>query len=89
MKKRVVLLKKSEKPDQLENTDSGSTDDPIDINRLILKELQAHTDYLHKMDWKLWVIMNNIKTVATEMGYSVGPNSSKKPLIEQGTETNG
>lgn len=37
----------------------------------ILLELQKQTEYMHRMDWKLWMIMNMFKTVCEDNGYKV------------------
>lgn len=41
----------------------------VDNQKLILEELQKQTEYLHRMDWKLWVLMNVVKTICDENGY--------------------
>jgi len=36
----------------------------------MLLELQKHTEYMHRMDWKLWMIMNMFRTIGEENGYT-------------------
>lgn len=35
----------------------------------MLLELQKQTEYLHRIDWKLWMIMNMTRTIGEENGY--------------------
>lgn len=37
---------------------------------LILAELKRHTEYMHSMDWKLWMLMNMIRIIGEENGYT-------------------
>ena len=37
---------------------------------LIYLELKKHTEYLHSTDWKLWMLMNMIRIIGEENGYS-------------------
>ncbi len=41
-----------------------------DVNSAILDELKKQTEYMHRMDWKLWVIMSMIKLIGEENGYT-------------------
>lgn len=43
---------------------------PASTQDAILLELQKHTEYLHRVDWKLWMIMNMFRTVGEENGYT-------------------
>ena len=43
---------------------------PVSTQDAILLELQKHTEYLHRVDWKLWMIMNMFRTVGEENGYT-------------------
>ena len=43
---------------------------PESTQDAILLELQKHTEYLHRVDWKLWMIMNMFRTVGEENGYT-------------------
>jgi hypothetical protein len=44
--------------------------EPASTQDAILLELQKHTEYLHRVDWKLWMIMNMFRTVGEENGYT-------------------
>lgn len=46
------------------------TVEPLSVQDAILLELQKHTEYLHRVDWKLWMIMNMFRTVGEENGYT-------------------
>lgn len=35
----------------------------------IVYEIQKQTEYLHRMDWKLWMLMNMIQTMGEDNGY--------------------
>jgi hypothetical protein len=37
---------------------------------LILQELKKQTEYLHRMDWKLWMLMNMVQIIGEENGYA-------------------
>lgn len=39
------------------------------VQEAILLELQKQTEYMHRMDWKLWMIMNMTRTIGEENGY--------------------
>lgn len=43
---------------------------PESTQDAMLLELQKHTEYLHRIDWKLWMIMNMFRTVGEENGYT-------------------
>jgi hypothetical protein len=40
-----------------------------DTQKLILEELQKQTGYFHRMDWKLWMLMNMVRLIGEENGY--------------------
>ncbi len=44
--------------------------EPASIQEAMLTELQKHTEYMHRMDWKLWMIMNMFRTIGEENGYT-------------------
>jgi hypothetical protein len=35
----------------------------------VLEELKKQTEYLHRVDWKLWMLMNMVKIIGEENGY--------------------
>lgn len=41
----------------------------VDTQKLILEELQKQTEYFHRMDWKLWMLMNMVRLIGEENGY--------------------
>lgn len=43
--------------------------DEVDTQKLILEELQKQTEYFHRMDWKLWMLMNMVRLIGEENGY--------------------
>ena len=57
----------------------------VDSQQLILQELQKQTEYLHRMDWKLWVLMNVVKTICDENGYHYEIN---EPNVDTPREDN-
>lgn len=36
----------------------------------VLEELKKQTEYLHRVDWKLWMIMNMVRIIGEENGYT-------------------
>ena len=48
---------------------SVSSTDETDTQKLILEELKKHTEYMHRMDWKLWMLMNMVRLIGEENGY--------------------
>jgi len=49
-------------------TKAKSTEE-VDTQQLILLELQKQTEYFHRMDWKLWMLMNMVRLIGEENGY--------------------
>lgn len=45
-------------------------EEPATVQDAMLLELQKQTEYFHRMDWKLWMIMNMIRTMGEENGYT-------------------
>lgn len=43
--------------------------EPGSVQDAMLLELQRQTEYLHRIDWKLWMIMNMTRTIGEENGY--------------------
>lgn len=43
--------------------------EPGSVQDAMLLELQKQTEYLHRVDWKLWMIMNMTRTIGEENGY--------------------
>jgi hypothetical protein len=43
----------------------------VDVNQQILEELKKQTEYMHRTDWKLWMLMNVVKNIAEENGYTI------------------
>jgi len=44
--------------------------EPETVQDAMLLELQKHTEYMHRIDWKLWMIMNMVRTMGEENGYT-------------------
>jgi hypothetical protein len=44
--------------------------EPASVQDAMLLELQKHTEYMHRIDWKLWMIMNMFRTIGEENGYT-------------------
>ena len=44
--------------------------EPESVQDAMLLELQKHTEYMHRIDWKLWMIMNMFRTIGEENGYT-------------------
>ncbi len=41
---------------------------PLFTQTEVLEELKKQTEYLHRMDWKLWMIMNIVRNNGEENG---------------------
>ena len=43
----------------------------IDVNKLddVIKRMDIMTQYMERIDWKLWMIMNMVKIIGEENGY--------------------
>ena len=61
----MATKKTTTKTDSLQPT-TASQDPSTDA---IVFELQKQTEYLHRMDWKLWMLMNMIRTMGEDNGY--------------------
>jgi hypothetical protein len=50
-----------------------------------LAELKKHTEYLNRIDWKLWVMMNMFESIAREQGYEfeIHNGESKEEPVER------
>lgn len=44
--------------------------EPASVQDAMLLELQKHTEYLHRVDWKLWMLMNMVRTIGEDNGYT-------------------
>jgi hypothetical protein len=62
--KKLTPVKRASQPEV-----SISAEDATTLS-LILVEMKKHTDYLHSTDWKLWMLMNMIRIIGEENGYS-------------------
>lgn len=49
----------------------------INYQEEILIELRKQSEYMHRMDWKLWVIMGVMKNIAEDNGYEFDENQFK------------
>lgn len=52
------------------NVDAALATSPVDVQAAMLTELQKQTEYLHRVDWKLWMIMNMVETIGKDNGYT-------------------
>ena len=62
MATKLTPLKTPKAPKAQENSE-------LDTQQLILLELQKQTEYFHRMDWKLWMLMNMVRLIGEENGY--------------------
>jgi hypothetical protein len=52
-------------------TDATESDPSAVYTRTeVLEELKKQTEYLHRVDWKLWMIMNMVRIIGEENGYA-------------------
>jgi hypothetical protein len=47
--------------------------------------MNTHTEYLNRIDWKLWVMMNMFESIAREQGYEfeIHNGESKEEPVER------
>ena len=51
--------------------DTKSADSsPLFTQTEVLEELKKQTEYLHRVDWKLWMLMNMVRIIGEENGYT-------------------
>jgi hypothetical protein len=51
--------------------DTTSADSsPLFTQTEVLEELKKQTEYLHRVDWKLWMLMNMVRIIGEENGYT-------------------
>jgi hypothetical protein len=51
--------------------DATSADaSPLFTQTEVLEELKKQTEYLHRVDWKLWMLMNMVRIIGEENGYT-------------------
>lgn len=50
------------------------------IQEEILNELKKQTEYMNRIDWKLWVMMNMIENIARESGYEFEIVDNAQPI---------
>lgn len=60
-------------------TEDASVDDQMLTELRTLNEtMSVFSKYLERMDWKLWMIMNMIKLIGEENGYTFSTNDEDK-----------
>lgn len=50
--------------------ESTKDSSPLFTQTEVLEELKKQTEYLHRVDWKLWMIMNMVRIIGEENGYT-------------------
>lgn len=65
--KKLTPVKRTSKTDTPIVEETIEKSESLD---LILAELKKQTEYLHRMDWKLWMLMNMVQIIGEENGYS-------------------
>lgn len=56
-------------PLKIPKAPKATKSEETDTQKLILAELQKQTEYFHRMDWKLWMLMNMVRLIGEENGY--------------------
>jgi hypothetical protein len=67
-KKLTPVKRASAKSTEAPATPESSS--PLFTQTEVLEELKKQTEYLHRMDWKLWMIMNMVRIIGEENGYT-------------------
>jgi len=52
------------------DTKDSAVDPGLYTRTEVLEELKKQTEYLHRVDWKLWMIMNMVRIIGEENGYT-------------------
>lgn len=50
--------------------ESTNDSSPLFTQTEVLEELKKQTEYLHRVDWKLWMLMNMVRIIGEENGYT-------------------
>lgn len=66
------------KIDDKNSKNTTKSNEDHDVQSLILEELKKQTEYLHRVDWKLWVMMGMIKLIGEENGYTFKSQDNEK-----------
>jgi hypothetical protein len=53
-----------------DTTDSAADPSALYTRTEVLEELKKQTEYLHRVDWKLWMLMNMVRIIGEENGYT-------------------
>ena len=51
-------------------TTATADSSPLFTQTEVLEELKKQTEYLHRVDWKLWMLMNMVRIIGEENGYT-------------------
>lgn len=51
-------------------TKSTPSKDSEVTQKEVLEELKKQTEYFHRIDWKLWMLMNMVRIIGEENGYT-------------------
>jgi len=51
------------------NDQTSNEPTSIEVQMKILEELKKQSEYLHALDWKIWMLMNMIKIIGEDNGY--------------------
>lgn len=52
------------------STKSTASKDSGVAQKEVLDELKKQTEYFHRIDWKLWMLMNMVRIIGEENGYT-------------------
>jgi hypothetical protein len=53
-----------------DSKDSAADPSGLYTRTEVLEELKKQTEYLHRVDWKLWMLMNMVRIIGEENGYT-------------------
>ena len=73
--KKLTPVKRATKKEAAPKAEEQSTQEKEELGSLytrteVLEELKKQTEYLHRADWKLWMIMNMVRIIGEENGYT-------------------
>jgi hypothetical protein len=73
--KKLTPVKRTAK--STSEVEQGAIVEAPNYQEEILAELKKQSEYMHRMDWKLWVIMGVMKNIAEDNGYSFDESQFK------------
>jgi len=70
--KKLMPVKKKEEASEAPTSSAETSTPGLDSDNLIKlnEKVNILNQYMHQVDWKLWMIMNMVRLIGEENGYS-------------------